>query len=638
MIVAVLVALFVVVIAGLAVLPISARWGWSVCERLGGAVLFGCGALGTVTLLVGVMPGGLKSVFFVAPLLFAWPAWRGLGEFRRLDIKAPSLDPIGKLVLGGCILLAAFALIGALSFPDTLEWDSLAYHLAVPKLWLQAGQIGYVQGIHHSNFPFVVECAEMWGLAAGSFAGAKFISWSLMVAGALSVWGLAQRWYGGRAGQLAGLAFLAAPVIAWEGGTAYIDHVHGVFAGLGVLYLSEWLRRREEASVWPGAVFLGLACASKYTGLQTFLIAGFVALLFLAVSKDKRLGQLLTAGAAALAIAAPWYVKTFVYTGNPVYPFFYEKLGGKDWNTWRASIYKDEQQSFGVGRTTTGRDPVQIGNAILGLAYQPGRYTNPNQANGGGSPTGALGAFAVMTLFLLAVRGPRDRGAKFVLATVGISLAAWFVLSQQSRYLATLVVIAAPFASVAIDQGVMRWFGRGVLALQAVVVLLVLYLIQTKDQLQVLLGVVPQATYQQRRIAFVEPANWLNGQSDVKKVALYDEVFGFLLDKPYFWANPGHSMKIPYETLTSGEGLADALKAQGFTHVYWDTKFQAPEAIERWSAASGLVPGDPYSNEEQTAMSRDLNLKWKVLLAEAVRGGRLKLVKTFGRRLVFEVE
>lgn len=633
-----LVALVVVAVAGLAALPLSKKWNWSPEERLGVSVLMGCGALGTVTLLVGLLPGGLKLVVLVAPLLFAWPAWKGVSEFGGLGLTKPKVDQTGALLLAGCVLLALFSLVGAMSFPDTLEWDSLAYHLAVPKLWLNAGQIGYVQGIHHSNFPFVVECAEMWGLAAAGFAGAKVISWFLMVAGALAVAGMAKRWSGGNAGKWAALALLASPVVAWEGGTAYIDHVHGLFAGLGVLYLAEWVRDRETKSIWPAGILLGLACASKFTGLQTFLITGLVALVMVLRSADRKVAPLLAAGALAMALTAPWLVKTYAYTGNPVYPFFYDKLGGSDWDSWRAAIYKDEQQSFGVGRTATGRDPKSLGHAVLGLAYQPGRYTNPRQTEGGGSPTGAVGALAVVTLFLLGVQGPKDKTARFVLATVGISMAAWFVLSQQSRYLATLAVLAAPFVPIVYARGAWQWLGRVLVVGQAAATLAVLYTIQTKDQMQVLFGVVPQEAYLKQRLGFAEPAKLLNETAEVKKVALYDEVFGFLLDKPYFWANPGHSMLIPYETINDGPALADALKNLGFSHVYWNTQFMTPETRERLFQASGLQPGEPYSPEEKAAQSKDLNLKWHVLLAEGIRSGRIVFVQGFGKRLVFEIK
>ncbi|MBX3112632.1 MAG: glycosyltransferase family 39 protein [Fimbriimonadaceae bacterium] len=631
------VALLVVVVTGLAGLPLSRRWGWSVEERLGAGVLVGCGALGTATLLVGLLPGGLKLAVWVVPALFAWPAWKGYGELRSLEFGRPKPDQAGRFLLVGIVLLALFSLVGALSFPDSLEWDSLAYHLAVPKLWLHAGQIGYVQGIHHSNFPFVVECAEMWGLAAAGYAGAKLVSWSLMVAGALTVYGMAKRWSGPAAGHWAALAVMASPVVAWEGGTAYIDHVHGLFAGLGVLYLGEWVKRRPDASVWPAGILLGLACASKLTGLQTLAVAGVAALVFVLRSRDRKVGPLLVAGALAFAIASPWLVKSFVYTGNPVYPFFYEKLGGKDWDGWRASIYRDEQQSFGVERTATGRSPALVGHAVLGLAYQPGRYTNPRQTEGGGSPTGAVGALAIVTLFLLAVRGPRDTVAKFTLTTVGLSLAAWFVLSQQSRYLATLAVVAAPFVPVVYGRGGWQWLGRVLVAGQAAATLFVLYTLQTKDQMQVLFGVVPPAAYQRARVGFTDPAQYLNADPEVTKVALYDEVFGFLLDKPYFWANPGHSKLIPYETISDGTGLADALRRLGFSHVYWNTMYLAPDAWDRFLAASGMQPGEPYSDKEREEMSRDLNLKWHMLVAEAVRSGRLVPEKAFGRRLIFKL-
>ncbi|MFX5562759.1 hypothetical protein ABTD73_20110, partial [Acinetobacter baumannii] len=84
-----------------------------------------------------------------------------------------------------------------------------------------------------------------------------------------------------------------------------------------------------------------------------------------------------------------------VNTGNPVFPFMYSRFGGKNWDAYNAEIYSNEQATFGVSREVPepGKrsidmpsQPSKLGAAILGLAYQPGRYTNPNPLSGFGWP------------------------------------------------------------------------------------------------------------------------------------------------------------------------------------------------------------------------------------------------------------
>ena len=108
------------------------------------------------------------------------------------------------------------------------------------------------------------------------------------------------------------------------------------------------------------------------------------------------------------------------------------------------------------------------------------------------------------------------------------------------------------------------------------------------------------------------------------RVALYDEVFGFYIDRDYFWANPGHSMLIPYETLETGDEYADAMLDRGFTHVY--INMVNMPGIERGRFLLSPSGTDPDDGIEWEAHRKDLNFKWKILVYEAKEQGRLQPV------------
>jgi len=227
-----------------------------------------------------------------------------------------------------------------------------------------------------------------------------------------------------------------------------------LFAGLGVWYAVQGLSAAQNRrALWllAGAL-LGFALGTKYTGLQVVFAVGLVLVIGLVLQKEIKTAWKPLAMALVLcgALACPWYVKNAAWTGNPVYPFFYSKLGGKSWDTWRAAIYQDEQQTFGVGRTDTGRDPIQIGHAILGTAYQPGRYVNPGQTEGRGFPTGAVGFAALLASIWWCASGRAKTNEKGVLATQFVMLLMWFFLSQQSRYLTGMVAAFSVLAGGAI--------------------------------------------------------------------------------------------------------------------------------------------------------------------------------------------
>lgn len=594
-------------------------------ERFGLCGVIGLGACGVATLFLGLVSGGLKfNLILVVLVVNAALSWRSVKEFK-LKLPKNIFAPFALFVL------VLMALIGVLAPPNMMDWDSLAYHLAVPKLWLNQGSVGFVEAIHHSNFPFTADMLYVWGLQWGGSSGAKAFSLCWALYGCCALFGLARRWYptdGGKSPWWAAIAFLACPVVLWESGTAYIDIPHGLACGLGILYFAESLTSKENQNWLLSGICLGLAMGTKHTGLQILgacVLVGMVAALVTKRQAERPWRGIGLAALLAIAIASPWYLKSIAYTGNPVYPFFYKQLGGKEWDTWRSEIYTREQKSFGVGTS-----PVNLGHAVLGLAYQPGRYVNPMQDQGRGFPTGGIGPVAFVVAFLWACSGQATRREKLVLATLGVSLLAWFVLSQQSRYLTAIV---APMAVLGVGAVARLRMGRilpFVIGAQAVYSAWMLAIMQTAEQLKVVTGAMTADEYQTQAVGFYAPAKAINELAGQVKVALYDELFGYFLDKPYMWANPGHSTLIPVEKSETGDDYADAMIELGFTHAYVNLQMMDSKARARWIEAMGLAgEGAAYSDGERAEVRSNPDLWWRVLFAEAVRSGRLKVVQTF---------
>lgn len=595
-------------------------------ESFGLGGLLGLLAVGIVTFFLGI--AGLLSVAVAGGLYIAAIVGGGLA-LRSAPPKMSRPDALSALAL---VVVGLIALVGVAT--PTTEWDSLAYHLAVPKLWLEAGRIYPVLAIHHSYFPFAADNLYIWGLAWGAEYGAKAFSLAYFLLGGLALFGLARRWSGVAAARWTTVLYAGCPVIAWEAGTAYIDVAHGLYAGLGILYAAEWFIEKRPGLPWLPILLLGGGLATKHTGLQ--ILAATALAIFLAgvLQRQPRRGIAFAAALAlSLTIALPWYARTTVLQGNPVYPFFYGVLGGRDWDEWRARIYANEQKSFGVP------GPLNLGHAVLGLGYQPGRYTNPRQTEGGGFPSGALGAGIVAAgLAAAALRGGGLKG-RLAMATVGVSLLLWFGLSQQSRYLAVIAVPIAAVAGVTLrDRREPAYLAVGILAsLQWAYTVGYLFRTETETRLLVLTGQASPAAFRNAYIPFAEDAEKLNQLPAQSKIALYDEVFGFLLDRPYMWANPGHSTTIPYERLNSGADYVEAMQDLGFTHLYVSLRFSPKQERDRWLAAAGLIPGDPYSPEEAESMKSNLDLKWKWLIADALRAGELGEVTQGKGALIIEV-
>ena len=602
--------------------------------RIGICGLLGLGLIGTVTLLVGIFPGGAALAWI--PILAA--AGFGLiGGVPLLRLTHASAKPEGAEWLAVVVLGLAFvfAFIVLLAPSTASDWDSIAYHMALPKLYISTGEVARARFASHSAFPAAVELLFLLPLKFGLQSGAKAVLLGYSSFGALTLFGLARERYGRAAGWWAAVAFAATPVILWESASAYVDVAHGLFAGLAVIFaLRSALEKRQD---WVLAgLLLGFACGTKYTGLQ----AAAVLLLILGVLAARKRIQagwkpLALVAGLALLVGGPWYVKNIVSTGNPVYPFLYERFHGVDWDQKRADIYRDEQYSFGVGVTAQGKDWTQLGHAVFGLAYQPGRYVNPLQTVGGGNPLGAVGIalFAGLLFWTLARRPDPLEGG--LLAFVGISLVLWFTLSQQSRYATTLAIPACLMLGGAAVSGAIGRIAAAAALLQAGYTLWLFKASSVDSVFPIAVGRVEPVDYLHADLPFTEAAEVMNALPAESKIALFDQVFGYYLDRSYFWANPGHSTLIPYESMRGGGDFAEGLRKLGFTHLY--VQFVDRETDPAFEGALGSARTQLPLDIEQKWRA-DWTAAWKVYLIEAIASGEVTLVQGFRAGALFELK
>lgn len=657
-------------------------------ETIGLGGLISLGLIGTLTLLFGLIPGalpigmGVVTGAVVVGFIFAVRA----GTLKHPQVPVGLPEWISTILLVVCSVMAVFTVLGP---SDALDWDTIAYHLAVPKIWLASGHIHYIEGIHQSNFPFAWDNLYLYGLWWGGEPGAKAFNLLGYFFGASAISGLtirwAREWGGGEkrnklsqwAPTVAVALFAGSPLMLWQAGTAYIDLIHGLYCGLAMLYLADAMRKPENAT-WAmpiGGILLGLGIGTKYTGLAAALAIDLVIVVWAALQFQRVKAvfkPLMIAAGLATVIAAPWYIKNIAYTGNPVFPFAYSVFGGRDWAPWKSEIYTNEQQTFGVGRTESGRDPTAIGHAIFGLAYQPGRFINPGQEFGLGYPYGALGAGVIGALLLACAAGPRDPAMRASLLYVGITLLVWFFLSQQSRYLAIIVpplcllgayVFAGGSRAGIADQGTSAPDSKpqtpkarltlisalmlGIAGLQMAYTLGMFAFDRVPPRLDVITGhTTEQEFYTSRGVSFAVAAQQINEDASVTGLAMFDEVFGFYLDKPYLWANPGHPIAIDYDALQSGAQLMQEFRSRGLSHVYVKPVGEQDHVARFVASLSGAgSPGSPDSSGQQGSsgsigaqgqqgfqglsqqelqdLAANPETVWKPLLIDAIRTGHL---------------
>jgi hypothetical protein len=633
---------------GMALLGALRVYAEAPAERfaLGSAV--GLGVLAYAVLAAGLLgwlrPGVLAALVLIeavigARALVGWAAsgvqvfrCSGVQVFRTgstvyLSTRTPGYLNTERLIAAAlvafCLLVVGWTLVGALAPPNGDDWDSLAYHLAAPKIYLAHGRIGFVPYDSHTNFPFTLEMLYTVGLAYGGAAGAKLFHWAMGWLTALSVAAFCRRLASTSRAQLAMPAwgpplaaalFLGIPQVQWQATTAYIDLGTTLYQFLALAAFvaavsgADAMGARSLSWLIVSGMMSGWAMGTKMTAMLPFgllLLAGAIwaasGSSHWTVERDKSRAhpdpghQPRWLGVAVMAlvgvvIACPWYIKSYVWTNNPVYPFFYHLFPHSiGWTPEAERAYRLEQMSFGLDKGLRGLLMAPWNLAMQGWAFftvltlhaPAGTLPYFDGLQRGGISAAFLG---LVPLALFTRRWDR-RLTGLLLYSLALLLP-WFVLSQQSRYLlpvtAPLAVVAAVMAAN-LEVDLTRW--------AASVFVGVTLLLHAgwgwhrvfERSFPVVSGQVSRDDYLRRTFQAYEASKFVNTLPPGSKVALFQEARGFYIDRDYLWANPLQNTLIPYHTLRDGAELTRFLKTRlGVTHVMFNRAGAAGSKKTEW--------------------------------------------------------
>ncbi len=253
---------------------------------------------------------------------------------RNLEIssfKDKTVSFIKKSTKIELILLAIISfqalvnLIGALG-PE-LGFDALWYHLTLPKIYLLNHSISFIPGgiFYYSAMPKLTEMLYVAGLSFGSEIIAKLIHFSFGILILIALYSLSRKFLSKIFSLLALVLFYSNLVVGWISITAYIDLARTFFEIMALWGFVEWFEKKEKKWFVLSAATLGLAISTKLLALGTLLIVSGL-IIFYFLSKKKKLKDLFTGlfvyWFICLLIPLPWFIFSFIHTGNPVYPFF----------------------------------------------------------------------------------------------------------------------------------------------------------------------------------------------------------------------------------------------------------------------------------------------------------------------------
>ncbi|MGC9336470.1 MAG: ArnT family glycosyltransferase, partial [Anaerolineae bacterium] len=426
-------------------------------ERIALAGGLGLGALAYGFLALG-LTGLLRAPPLVAMLVFsciaAWPSLRRYPMYwRKLRSALETSGFFDRIAITLVIAMLVLALLRGLA-PVT-DYDGLMYHLVVPRDYWQAGRIFPYPGESHGNFPLTVDLLYLPPVILALESAAKLIHLGLGVLMGLGVYVLARRVLGSRRGGWLALFVLATtPVLGTVGGYAHTDLGWALFEFLSVFALLRWREEGERRWLVLGGVFAGLGLGSKYLGLPVLGVLGLVVLLDTGFVRSRKgrlfdreawvrmLGDGLLFGLVAVAVASPWYLKNWLWLGNPLYPLWF---GGRGWDAYQAAHLSHLGVRYGPR------------SGLLGTLLLPWDLFFHSIGYFGPIPFAFPPPLSLLLPLYVLVH--RRRVIDLLLLIVALRFATWAISARNARYLMDI----SPLLSIAVAYLLLQLSRRRIL-------------------------------------------------------------------------------------------------------------------------------------------------------------------------------
>lgn len=283
-------------------------------------------ALGTVSLELAVSLGEIvPNVRFGVIAAVAFTALLGLR--RTFDVVSDlrtlwhSFRALPRkefwLALG---LGAVLALQGLASLAPVTGSDALHYHFTAQAFFLNNG-FHADWSILHGFFCGLGHQLILAGLAFGSEKLATGWIYLGGLVGVVATLCLARRWADGVWPWLTALAFALTPVTFWQiTSSGAPDIWMCAFLPLSVLAVLQAAETRDIRVCILAGILAGATAGAKYTGI---LMAGV--LLLALVIELQSIGKTVAFFASALAVGFPPYVRNWIWTGDPIFPFWFSR-------------------------------------------------------------------------------------------------------------------------------------------------------------------------------------------------------------------------------------------------------------------------------------------------------------------------
>ena len=526
---------------------------------------------------------GIVHQYRPAVAIVALVTGLGLAAISRRPpprIRSAPVTRCGFVARGAIGLVLALSLISSLA-PPTAR-DALFYHFAIPREYIGTRGNDVVPDNMATYYPQLVEMQVVWAMLVGQPLGEAAASVTvfaflplllLVVHGWALERGLDPNW-----ASLAVLIVAAIPTLYDVSSSGYVDHALTAYTALAVHAFARWWTTLDQAWMLPVAFAVSGALSIKLTAI--FFVLPLVLLVLVRALRAARerghtgraaTGRIALTGMSGLGLgavlAAPWYLRTWVRTGSPVFPFYLDVWPGAapGWDAERSRLYREMLSLYGDAHTPLDYILTPFRLSLAAQPDQPGRYD------------GVLGFALLLGLPLLAwalARKRVDPDIRIAALIAGLMFAIWLFASEQIRFLLPALpglAVATVAAAVAAGPGLARLLGWLLTAAAAAGVVVILAWFADLDPVRVALGSETRRDFLARRLDYYPYyeviARDLSPAARVWLVDMRRDTYHF--DRPYFsdFVFEDYTLARYVRSASTAAELRARVRSDGITHL-----------------------------------------------------------------------
>lgn len=542
---------------------IYSRQNQSKIDEILASFAMGLGLTGLFTFTLGILS-------IVNIMLYGLWTLVGLGLFiytlfRKwlpvtLDLKGALKEPLNLLAI---LVIVPFFLqaIPPLTTPP-ISTDALEYHLLIPRIILQAGKIDYIPSLLESNYPCLVEYIYLLVMPLAGDIVCKALHFWGSVFLLFTMGRMIARTSPESSRLLAPAFFLSMPVFAVVIGWAWNDAFFVFFLLQSIRYLLDY-HLAEEAKRSPRSLLLagimaGLASWLKYTFVMIFFV--FILLLIAALVRWRwKWYHLFWFFLPIGAISMLWFVKNWVFTGNPIYPFFNNIFGSPYWTDAAAQYFDLALKRWEMpdwNWSTYFLFPFRMTLKPVLIDTHPG-------------------ILPLVFIPLLFFRSP-NKGVTFLKTFIGFSVLVWLFMQTETRSLLTLLAVFFCVAAIGVER--MVWNHKSlkrpfvlflILALLANLGITIATNYYLTRPVGYFFGLESRKDFLRRNARSQKTYDWFNNNPNVGRVVLVGFYGPYYLERPFYFSSvcdPPIAEILTGDTENAGS-LWKKFRSFGITHV-----------------------------------------------------------------------